>query len=113
MNFFQQLHDKLIGVDLRLEIKRTGNLLKVSALPNTSSTMKPATITGTPEEIDAGFFEAIEKPLQDAQGLKTHYTPPDKPAAAAAKKEEKKQAPKKKKAESKNVVVEQAMEFGD
>ena len=68
---------------------------------------------GTPEEIDAGFFEAIEKPLQDAQGLKTHYTPPDKPAAAAAKKEEKKQAPKKKKAESKNVVVEQAMEFGD
>ena len=113
MNFFQQLNDLLIGVDLKLEIKRTGNVLKVSALPSTKATMNPITITGTPEEIDAGFFEAIQKPLEDAQGLKTHYTPPEKPAAPAAKKDTPKKTVEKKKPSKNPQVEETALQFED
>ncbi|HXR84290.1 MAG TPA: PRTRC system protein E, partial [Hanamia sp.] len=69
MNFFQQLFEKIDGIDLSLNIKRKNGKITLSVLPQTAGTISPALITGTPEELDAGFFEAVKAPIAEAKGL--------------------------------------------
>lgn len=69
MHFFQQLFDQLDGIDLNLTIKRKNGKMTVMVLPQTLATISPAIITGTPDELQEGFFEAIKAPLTTAKGL--------------------------------------------
>jgi PRTRC genetic system protein E len=69
MNFFQQLFEQLDGIDLTLNVKRKNGKITLSVLPQTAGTISPALITGTPDELDEGFFEAIKVPIQEAKGL--------------------------------------------
>ena len=69
MNFFQQLYDQIDGIDVTMTIKRKSGRLTISVLPKTAGTISPAIITGTPEELEAGFFEAVSVPIETAKGL--------------------------------------------
>jgi len=64
------------GVDITLIIRKTGGNLTVSTLPKQNglkdeaqNLIIPLTLTGTAEELDAGFFQAISQPVQKAAGL--------------------------------------------
>lgn len=70
MNFFQQMFDLIDGIDVNINIKRKNGKLTMSVLPQTASSITPALITGTPDELDEGFFDAIKVPLDTAKGLK-------------------------------------------
>ena len=69
--FFQQLFDLTDGIDVSIKVKRKNGKLTLSVLPETTAVLTPAIITGTPEELDAGFFDAIKAPIETAIGLKT------------------------------------------
>ncbi|HXS55773.1 MAG TPA: PRTRC system protein E [Hanamia sp.] len=69
MNFFQQLFEQLDGIDLTLNIKRKNGKITLSVLPQTAGVISPALITGTPAELDEGFFDAVKAPIQEAKGL--------------------------------------------
>lgn len=75
--FFTAINQMMTeGVDLTLVIRKTNGQLTVSTLPK-SNTLKdeaqnhivPLTVTGLPEELDAGFLQAIARPIQKASGL--------------------------------------------
>lgn len=75
--FFTQISQLMTqGVDLTIVIRRKENELIVSTLPK-SNTLKdeaqhhiiPLTLTGSPTELDAGFLQAIARPMQKATGL--------------------------------------------
>lgn len=70
MNFFKQMFGLIDGIDITMTIKRKNGKLTLSVLPQTAGTISPALITGTPEELDEGFFEALVVPLTEAKGLK-------------------------------------------
>lgn len=70
MNFFKQMSD--IGIkDVTIEIKvaEDGRMTvltspKSIAKDKALNSIKPLLLTGTVEELDSGYFEAIEKPLK-------------------------------------------------
>jgi PRTRC genetic system protein E len=69
-NFFQQLYPLIDGIDITMKVKRKNGRLTISVLPETTSVISPAILTGTPEELDNGFFAAVSAPISDAKGLK-------------------------------------------
>ena len=75
--FFTTIHQMMTeGVDLTLVIRKTDGQLAVSTLPKSNGLkdeaqnhLVPLTVSGLPQELDAGFLQAIARPVQKAAGL--------------------------------------------
>ena len=75
--FFTTIHQMMTdGVDLTLVIRKTNGQLTVSTLPKSNGLkdeaqnhIVPLTVSGLPQELDAGFLQAIARPIQKAAGL--------------------------------------------
>lgn len=64
------------SVDLTIVIRKTNGQLTVSTLPKSNGLkdeaqnhIVPLTVTGTPQELDTGFLQAVTRPIQKACGL--------------------------------------------
>jgi PRTRC genetic system protein E len=77
MNFFSQISELIPeGVDLNITVRRSGNRLIVSVIPKSNSLkdeaqnrLAPLVVTGTTDELNDGFIEAISNPIKQATGL--------------------------------------------
>lgn len=75
--FFTQINQIMAQrVDLTLVIHKSNGQLTVSVLPKANGLkdtaqdhIVPLVVTGTPEELDYGFFMSITQPVQKASGL--------------------------------------------
>ena len=67
MDFFQRLHELVDGVDITIQVKRKDGTLTLGIYPTAIKKVIPLTITGTPEELDADFFDTIANPLQEVK----------------------------------------------
>lgn len=77
------------GTDLSINIRRVNNNLTVAVVPRRSGVkdgerIVPLILNGTPEELDAGFLQAVGTPLQKAQGILTNLETFEKQAEQAA-----------------------------
>ena len=64
------------SVDLTIVIRKTNGQLTVATLPKSNGLkdeaqnhIVPLTVTGTPQELDTGFLQAVTRPIQKACGL--------------------------------------------
>lgn len=64
------------GVDLTLVIRKANGQLTVSLLPKSNGLkdeaqnhLVPLTVSGHPQELDAGFLQAVARPIQNTTGL--------------------------------------------
>ena len=69
MEFFKQLFELSDGVDLTLRVKRKNEKLTVSILPETGKDIQPLLLTGTPEQLDAEFFNSIKAPVGEVKEI--------------------------------------------
>ena len=73
--FFQAINQMITaGTDLSINIRRVNNNLTVAVVPRRSGVkdgerIVPLILNGTPEELDAGFLQAVGTPVQKAQGI--------------------------------------------
>lgn len=75
--FFTAIHQMMTeGVDLTLVIRKANGQLTVATLPKSNGLkdeaqnhIVPLTVTGTPQELDAGFLQTVTRPIQKAGGL--------------------------------------------
>lgn len=75
--FFTAIHQMMTeSVDLTIVIRKTNGQLTVSTLPKSNGLkdeaqnhIVPLTVTGTPQELDSGFLQAVTRPIQKACGL--------------------------------------------
>lgn len=75
--FFTAIHQMMTeSVDLTIVIRKTNGQLTVSTLPKSNELkdeaqnhIVPLTVTGTPQELDTGFLQAIARPIQKTCGL--------------------------------------------
>mgnify|MGYP002566381837 FL=1 len=75
--FFTAIHQMMTdGVDLTIVIRKANGQLTVSVLPKSNGLkdeaqnhLVPLTISGLPQELDAGFLQAIARPVQKTVGL--------------------------------------------
>src|SRR4051812_23289596 len=67
MNFFEQLSAISEGLDLTIRIKGKNGKLTLSVLPDGIEKVQPLLLTGTPQELDEAFIEAIKQPLADTK----------------------------------------------
>ena len=75
--FFTAIHQMMTeSVDLTIGIRKTYGQLTVSTLPKSNGLkdeaqnhIVPLTVTGTPQELDTGFLQAIARPIQKTCGL--------------------------------------------
>jgi PRTRC genetic system protein E len=79
------------GEMLRINIMKTGETLVVTVLPKSGEVKDPAAeqliplnLKGSPEELDAGFIEAVRSPVQKSTGLMTNMAEYEKAAEKAA-----------------------------
>lgn len=77
------------GTDLSINIRRVNNNLTVAVVPRRSGVkdgerIVPLILNGTPEELDAGFLQAVGTPVQKAQGILTNLEAFEKQAEQAA-----------------------------
>lgn len=92
--FFQSINTMMTaGTDLSINIRKVGEQLVVSTLPRNNnlkdeaqSYLIPLMVTGTPMELDAGFLQAIQQPIQKSGGLLINLEQFEKQAAATAAK---------------------------
>ena len=76
--FFQAINQMITaGTDLSINIRRVNNNLTVAVVPRRSGVkdgerIVPLILNGTPEELDAGFLQAVGTPVQKAQGILTN-----------------------------------------
>lgn len=90
--FFQSIHQMIAaGTDLSINIKRGDNKLTVAVMPKRANLkdeaqqlMVPLILSGSPEELDAGFLQAIITPIQKAQGILTNLEAFNKQAEQVA-----------------------------
>lgn len=90
--FFQSIHQMIAaGTDLSINIKRVDNKLTVAVMPKRANLkdeaqqlMVPLILSGQPEELDAGFLQAIITPIQKAQGILTNLEVFEKQAQQVA-----------------------------
>jgi len=76
-NFFQNIADLNVPGNWKIAINTDGNgQLTVSALFNTTNigdnaykVVPPMVLKGTAQEMDEGFFDTIEQPVQETAGL--------------------------------------------
>lgn len=97
MNFFQQLFNQIDGIPVQMTFQRKNGKITISVLPTTTASIAPAIVTGTPEELEVGFFEAIAAPISDAKGLQVQLDAM-KASLESAKEQKKEQGAKPKKA---------------
>ena len=78
------------SVDITLVIRKKDGTLTVSAMPKANGLkdeaqnhIVPLAVTGTPEELDSGFIQAICQPIQKATGLLTNMSSFEKQAEIA------------------------------
>ena len=75
--FFTAIHQMMTeSVDLTIVTRKTNGQLTVSTLPKSNGLkdeaqnhIVPLTVTGTPQELDTGFLQAIARPIQKTCGL--------------------------------------------
>lgn len=75
--FFTAINQMMTeGVDLTIVIRKANGQLAVSTLPKSNGLkdearnhIVPLTVSGMPEELDAGFLQAIAQPIQRTSGL--------------------------------------------
>lgn len=75
--FFTTIHQMMTeSVDLTIVIRKANGQLTVSTLPKSNGLkdeaqnhIVPLTVTGTPQELDTGFLQAVTRPIQKACGL--------------------------------------------
>lgn len=75
--FFTAIHQMMTeSVDLTIVIRKTNGQLTVSTLPKSNGLkdeaqnhIVPLTATGTPQELDTGFLQAVTRPIQKTCGL--------------------------------------------
>ena len=75
--FFTAIHQMMTeSVDLTIVIHKTNGQLTVSTLPKSNGLkdeaqnhIVPLTVTGTPQELDTGFLQAVTRPIQKTCGL--------------------------------------------
>lgn len=75
--FFTAIHQMMTeNVDLTIVIRKANGQLTVATLPKSNGLkdeaqnhIVPLTITGTPQELDAGFLQTVTRPIQKAGGL--------------------------------------------
>lgn len=80
--FFTQINQLMNqGIDITLVIRKKEGQLTVSTLPKSNGLkdeaqnyIVPLTITGTPEELDMGYLQAVCQPIQKATGLITNMS---------------------------------------
>lgn len=88
--FFRAINQMITaGTDLSINIRRVNNNLTVAVVPRRSGVkdgerIVPLILNGTPEELDAGFLQAVGTPLQKAQGILTNLETFEKQAEQAA-----------------------------
>lgn len=87
--FFQTINQMITaGTDLSINIRRANNNLTVAVVPRRSGVkdgerIVPLILNGTPEELDAGFLQAVGTPVQKAQGILTNLETFEKQAEQA------------------------------
>ena len=87
--FFQAINQMITaGTDLSINIRRVNNNLTVAVVPRRSGVkdgerIVPLILNGTPEELDAGFLQAVGTPVQKAQGILTNLEAFEKQAEQA------------------------------
>jgi PRTRC genetic system protein E len=111
MPFFSNLADKIAGYTLQLTITKTGNELTVLVYPKISEKdevqkhIVPMTISGTPTELDQGFFASLgaelDKTKTVAHMIKSYDKGLDKAIAASSGKKDVKSTPVDRKKEAK------------
>ncbi|GAO43761.1 hypothetical protein [Flavihumibacter petaseus] len=72
MNFFQSLFEAAPGLDLTIRMKEKAGIITMTVLPHVGAKdgkIKPVNISGTPADLDEGFFAAITPMLEAAKGL--------------------------------------------
>ena len=102
--FFTAINQMMTeGVDLTIVIRKANGQMAVSTLPKSNGLkdeaqnhIVPLTVSGLPEELDAGFLQTVARPIQKVAGLITNMAQfeaqADKAAAdSKAAKEEKSQ----------------------
>jgi len=75
--FFTQLSQMMTsGTNINLTVHSQNGTMTVSVFPKlkglkdeAQNHLKPIVLTGTAEELDAGFFDAVRQPVQKATGL--------------------------------------------
>lgn len=75
--FFTAIHQMMTeNVDLTIVIRKANGQLTVATLPKSNglkdeaqNQIVPLTVTGTPQELDAGFLQTVTRPIQKAGGL--------------------------------------------
>ena len=90
--FFTHINQLMTqGVDLTIVIRKKENDLMVSTLPKSNGLkdeaqhyIVPLTLTGSPAELDAGFLQAIARPMQKAAGLIANLEQFEQQAAKAS-----------------------------
>jgi PRTRC genetic system protein E len=90
--FFMQINQMMNqAVDVTLVIRKKEGMLMVSAMPKSNGLkdeaqnhIVPLTVTGTPQELDMGFIQAICQPIQRATGLLTNMSQFEQQADKAA-----------------------------
>lgn len=91
--FFTQFNQLMAGsVDITLVIRKSATGMTVSVLPKSNGLkdearnhIVPLTLSGTPEELDGGFFQTIARPVRKVSGLLTNMAEFEKQADKAAK----------------------------
>lgn len=97
MSFFQQLFEAIDGVTVTITAVRKNDKLTLSVLPGSNTKdIAPAIITGTPEELEEGFFPAMRHPIDQVKGLQVQMDEFQKSANAVKDQAEKKKTPEKK-----------------
>lgn len=91
--FFTHIHQMMTeGVDLTLSMRKSSDgRMTVSLMPKSQSLkdgaqnhLIPLTLSGTPAELDAGFFQAAMQPVQRVTGLIANMAAFEKQADKAA-----------------------------
>ena len=75
--FFTAIHQMMTeNVDLTIVIRKANGQLTVATLPKSNglkdeaqNQIVPLTVTGTPQELDAGFLQTVTRPIQKTSGL--------------------------------------------
>ena len=90
--FFTQFNQLMAGsVDITMVIRKSATGMTVSVLPKSNGLkdearnhIVPLTLSGTPEELDGGFFQTIARPVRKVSGLLTNMAEFEKRADKAA-----------------------------
>ena len=97
--FFTQINQMMNqSVDITMVIRKSATGMTVSVLPKSNglkdeaqNRIVPLTLSGLPEELDAGFIGAISKPIQKVSGLLTSKAAKDQKAKETKEEKEKRE----------------------